>query len=136
MYWYVQKRLRFNVCVFFFFKQKTAYVIWYGLVGSEMCIRDSFQSDRFFYVAALLRGDGLYVALDDLAEGRLLGFCTANKLAAIHIAFDSSRPSFGVCLARKGLYFVRVAATQDTSLPASYVPVSYTHPTLPTISPV
>ena len=25
----------------FFFKQKTAYDIWYGLVGSEMCIRDS-----------------------------------------------------------------------------------------------
>ena len=23
-----------------FFKQKTAYDIWYGLVGSEMCIRD------------------------------------------------------------------------------------------------
>ena len=27
-------------CVFFF-KQKTAYEIQYGLVGSEMCIRDS-----------------------------------------------------------------------------------------------
>ena len=26
--------------VFFFFKQKTAYDIEYGLVGSEMCIRD------------------------------------------------------------------------------------------------
>ena len=25
----------------FFFKQKTAYEVWYGLVGSEMCIRDS-----------------------------------------------------------------------------------------------
>ncbi|VTU50840.1 hypothetical protein AMBR_NBBOBCOC_02842 [Lacticaseibacillus rhamnosus] len=28
--------------VFFFFKQKTAYVIPLRLVGSEMCIRDSF----------------------------------------------------------------------------------------------
>ena len=27
--------------MFFFFKQKTAYEIKYGLVGSEMCIRDS-----------------------------------------------------------------------------------------------
>ena len=26
--------------VLFFFKQKTAYEIEYGLVGSEMCIRD------------------------------------------------------------------------------------------------
>ena len=25
----------------FFFKQKTSYDIYYGLVGSEMCIRDS-----------------------------------------------------------------------------------------------
>ena len=30
-----------GVIVVFFFKQKTAYEIQYGLVGSEMCIRDS-----------------------------------------------------------------------------------------------
>ena len=29
--------------IFFFFKQKTAYEIQYGLVGSEMCIRDSIN---------------------------------------------------------------------------------------------
>ena len=29
-----------SVVLFFFFKQKTAYEIEYGLVGSEMCIRD------------------------------------------------------------------------------------------------
>ena len=29
---------------FFFFKQKTAYEILSGLVGSEMCIRDSIYS--------------------------------------------------------------------------------------------
>ena len=28
--------------MFFFFKQKTAYEIQYGLVGSEMCIRDRY----------------------------------------------------------------------------------------------
>ena len=28
---------------FLFFKQKTAYELEYGLVGSEMCIRDSHQ---------------------------------------------------------------------------------------------
>ena len=27
--------------LFCFFKQKTAYEIYYGLVGAEMCIRDS-----------------------------------------------------------------------------------------------
>ena len=30
-----------RLCFFFFFKQKTEYDIYYGLVGSEMCIRDS-----------------------------------------------------------------------------------------------
>ena len=37
---------RSGVFVFFFFKQKPAYDIWYGLVGSEMCIRDSGDRDR------------------------------------------------------------------------------------------
>src|SRR5450756_2747971 len=32
--------------LFFFFKQKTAYEIMPSLVGSEMCIRDRFHSDR------------------------------------------------------------------------------------------
>ena len=44
---------------FFFFKQKTANEIWYGLVGSEMCIRDCFfhaeDGIRFF---CLSRGLG------------------------------------------------------------------------------
>ena len=30
----------FFFCLCFFFNQKTAYEIYYGLVGSEMCIRD------------------------------------------------------------------------------------------------
>eukprot|EP00831_Metopus_contortus_P048112 TRINITY_DN39076_c0_g1_i1.p3 TRINITY_DN39076_c0_g1~~TRINITY_DN39076_c0_g1_i1.p3 ORF type:complete len:125 (+),score=34.25 TRINITY_DN39076_c0_g1_i1:91-465(+) len=30
-------------CFFFFFKQKTAYEMQRGLVGSEMCIRDRYQ---------------------------------------------------------------------------------------------
>ena len=31
---------------FFFFKQKTAYEMLRSLVGSEMCIRDSYYCDR------------------------------------------------------------------------------------------
>src|SRR5428012_15700 len=34
-------------CFFFFFKQKTAYEIMPSLVGSEMCIRDRADRDRF-----------------------------------------------------------------------------------------
>src|SRR5450756_597970 len=33
------------MCLFFFFKQKTAYEIMPSLVGSEMCIRDSLGSE-------------------------------------------------------------------------------------------
>ncbi len=32
---------------FFFFKQKTAYELLRGLVGSELCIRDRFQVAAF-----------------------------------------------------------------------------------------
>eukprot|EP00658_Telonema_sp_P-2_P036706 TRINITY_DN26495_c0_g1_i1.p1 TRINITY_DN26495_c0_g1~~TRINITY_DN26495_c0_g1_i1.p1 ORF type:complete len:202 (+),score=57.87 TRINITY_DN26495_c0_g1_i1:80-685(+) len=32
-----------NICLFFFFKQKTAYEMLRSLVGSEMCIRDRYQ---------------------------------------------------------------------------------------------
>ena len=32
------------MCLFFFFKQKTAYEMLRSLVGSEMCIRDSYSS--------------------------------------------------------------------------------------------
>ena len=35
----------FVVCIFFFFKQKTAYEIGVRLVGSEMCIRDRIIED-------------------------------------------------------------------------------------------
>eukprot|EP00831_Metopus_contortus_P012624 TRINITY_DN15085_c0_g1_i1.p2 TRINITY_DN15085_c0_g1~~TRINITY_DN15085_c0_g1_i1.p2 ORF type:complete len:109 (+),score=32.00 TRINITY_DN15085_c0_g1_i1:66-392(+) len=34
--------------VFFFFKQKTAYEMQRGLVGSEMCIRDRYIIKIFF----------------------------------------------------------------------------------------
>ena len=38
--------LLFVVCLFFFFKQKTAYEMLRSLVGSEMCIRDSADAER------------------------------------------------------------------------------------------
>eukprot|EP00658_Telonema_sp_P-2_P048429 TRINITY_DN36842_c0_g1_i2.p1 TRINITY_DN36842_c0_g1~~TRINITY_DN36842_c0_g1_i2.p1 ORF type:complete len:139 (+),score=41.82 TRINITY_DN36842_c0_g1_i2:62-478(+) len=34
------------ICVFFFFKQKTAYEMLRSLVGSEMCIRDRYHVIR------------------------------------------------------------------------------------------
>ena len=44
MSWFPKLRspANYGLNTFFFFKQKTAYEILSGLVGSEMCIRDRF----------------------------------------------------------------------------------------------
>eukprot|EP00831_Metopus_contortus_P026869 TRINITY_DN22745_c0_g1_i3.p2 TRINITY_DN22745_c0_g1~~TRINITY_DN22745_c0_g1_i3.p2 ORF type:complete len:102 (+),score=18.21 TRINITY_DN22745_c0_g1_i3:41-346(+) len=43
---------------FFFFKQKTAYEMQRGLVGSEMCIRDrhrnDFYNDQFLFLGTAI----------------------------------------------------------------------------------
>src|SRR5674536_155612 len=38
--------MSYGICLFFFFKQKTAYEMLRSLVGSEMCIRDSARGRR------------------------------------------------------------------------------------------
>ena len=49
--------------LFFFFKQKTAYEIQYGLVGSEMCIRDRDGTVQHVVDAVVLARafDGLHI---------------------------------------------------------------------------
>ena len=64
--------------ILFFLKQKTAYDIEYGLVGSEMCIRDS---SRRRGEDARLREAGLRGG--ELGGGEALGASPA--LALIHI---------------------------------------------------
>ena len=41
-YWFYDGVLGSVLCVFVFFKQKTAYEMLRSLVGSEMCIRDRY----------------------------------------------------------------------------------------------
>ena len=73
---------------FFFFKQKTAYEIASCLVGSEMCIRDSYDAadpDAQLWVAATLYAMGeqvrrrMWGALDAEDADRLY------SLSLIHI---------------------------------------------------
>ena len=52
------------VCLF---KQKTEYEIEYGLVGSEMCIRDSFQAFQVRVLTGLVKPDDA----DDAAAEKL-----------------------------------------------------------------
>ena len=54
----------------FFFKQKTAYDIEYGLVGSEMCIRDRIETAAALVTIARDR-DSRFERVKELAVGAL-----------------------------------------------------------------
>ena len=60
---------------FFFFKQKTAYEIGSGLVGSEMCIRDSsahMMTDAGAALGGMWRRDAI-VEVGAIDEGTRVG---------------------------------------------------------------
>mgnify|MGYP003380973378 CR=1 FL=1 len=65
--------------VFFFFKQKAAYDIYYGLVGSEMCIRDRLLCLPLVDVLLLA-----FTAMD-LRRGSTATF--SHGLAAAYVGF-------------------------------------------------
>ena len=47
------------MCLFFFFKQKTAYEMLRSLVGSEMCIRDRHMGYPFFLSRVIVQSEYL-----------------------------------------------------------------------------
>ncbi len=51
------------ILYFFFFKQKTAYEIRLSLVGSEMCIRDSYGLLGYQSVIDALKANGVKLHL-------------------------------------------------------------------------
>ena len=67
------------MCVFVF-KQKTAYEIEYGLVGSDMCIRDSFAAEAGHGV-----DDAFLQVIEFLEELGIEGRVEAQQLSLIHI---------------------------------------------------
>src|SRR5665809_51505 len=91
-----QAGMRVLCCLFFFFKQKTAYEIRLSLVGSEMCIRDRMcteladckRSLTFANVPrSMIRGG--------LSSGRIarLLVCAFVALAALAPATASGQPA-------------------------------------------
>ena len=50
------------MCLFFFFKQKTAYEMLRSLVGSEMCIRDRWSTGEKVFTAASDDGGATWAA--------------------------------------------------------------------------
>eukprot|EP00658_Telonema_sp_P-2_P067219 TRINITY_DN56157_c0_g1_i1.p1 TRINITY_DN56157_c0_g1~~TRINITY_DN56157_c0_g1_i1.p1 ORF type:complete len:183 (+),score=71.08 TRINITY_DN56157_c0_g1_i1:62-610(+) len=72
------------ICVFFFFKQKTAYEMLRSLVGSEMCIRDRHVMDASELTverAMLLEADSSTVWVLNKAD-----LVTARELASLQEA--------------------------------------------------
>jgi len=59
------------LCLFFFFKQKTAYEIRLSLVGSEMCIRDSLAVEGLLLATAPERLRSLLETMEDYGPERL-----------------------------------------------------------------
>ena len=96
----------------FFCKQKTAYEIQYGLVGSEMCIRD--------------RGDVKQIENFILSNNGNVKFSTKSIVSA-------NLPVSNIKLLNKEL-FVEVIdiPTAKLTLLNDVMAVSYTHLTLPT----
>ena len=66
--------------LFFFFKQKTAYEMLRSLVGSEMCIRDSFNTAYHSFVPAVVSREQLVQANSKLSMSEAL-----TELSLIHI---------------------------------------------------
>ena len=59
--------------IIFFFKQKTAYDIQYGLVGSEMCIRDSGSTDQSKFLCEAIDKKYKQVKFYDFKQNKGLG---------------------------------------------------------------
>eukprot|EP00831_Metopus_contortus_P002978 TRINITY_DN11112_c0_g1_i1.p1 TRINITY_DN11112_c0_g1~~TRINITY_DN11112_c0_g1_i1.p1 ORF type:complete len:143 (+),score=50.08 TRINITY_DN11112_c0_g1_i1:55-483(+) len=108
--------------VFFFFKQKTAYEMQRGLVGSEMCIRDRYQRRVHGHVTVFevdSERDGVNYLLEDR---------NPKDELFMQINFFQSEIEFIGCITNtKRSYLVFNIEKNDES------PVSYTHLTLPTI---
>eukprot|EP00831_Metopus_contortus_P065164 TRINITY_DN58259_c0_g1_i2.p2 TRINITY_DN58259_c0_g1~~TRINITY_DN58259_c0_g1_i2.p2 ORF type:complete len:158 (-),score=22.31 TRINITY_DN58259_c0_g1_i2:32-505(-) len=102
----------------FFFKQKTAYEMQRGLVGSEMCIRDSLSI--LFAIEIFTTNSGFLIKhFPDKGRFIALIVCLREFLKASNINFIYLKAKRR--LSGKGICTL------------SHVPVSYTHLTLPTI---
>ena len=75
-----------------FFKQKTAYEISLGLVGSEMCIRDSMSTAEG---SLIIRGESLHIEKLSLDGGDLLVEGTVDSLT-----YEEEEPRQGSFLGR------------------------------------
>ena len=82
---------------FFCFREKSAYEMRLGLVGSVMCVRDSQQAPL---VREALQSAELIVGLTDGPEAYILGFIGLQNdyIAGIFICNDAQHQGLGTAL--------------------------------------
>eukprot|EP00831_Metopus_contortus_P037905 TRINITY_DN29854_c0_g1_i1.p1 TRINITY_DN29854_c0_g1~~TRINITY_DN29854_c0_g1_i1.p1 ORF type:complete len:167 (+),score=45.43 TRINITY_DN29854_c0_g1_i1:76-576(+) len=103
---------------FFFFKQKTAYEMQRGLVGSEMCIRDRTWSDAGTPGADDITPIIVYLIVQ----------AAPSKMLSILNYIEFFRDEYHSKIQEEEEYVY-----QAIKLATTFIPVSYTHLTLPTI---
>eukprot|EP00831_Metopus_contortus_P070599 TRINITY_DN6428_c0_g1_i1.p1 TRINITY_DN6428_c0_g1~~TRINITY_DN6428_c0_g1_i1.p1 ORF type:complete len:186 (-),score=20.05 TRINITY_DN6428_c0_g1_i1:63-620(-) len=127
---------------FFFFKQKTAYEMQRGLVGSEMCIRDSNYLE-----STMKKTTTTIIVHTQIAQNAHYNYSHYPQSFRSYYRFTISsrtkfyflRPIFQISrlvfYVRQFLIFLHHLqhTAFDAILNSSYIPVSYTHLTLPTI---
>eukprot|EP00831_Metopus_contortus_P067697 TRINITY_DN60425_c0_g1_i1.p1 TRINITY_DN60425_c0_g1~~TRINITY_DN60425_c0_g1_i1.p1 ORF type:complete len:143 (-),score=37.48 TRINITY_DN60425_c0_g1_i1:40-468(-) len=118
--------------VFFFFKQKTAYEMQRGLVGSEMCIRDSpviEEASKDFH-------DKDREVCRSRVCVKLVYFVSRLDFEVDFLGTDVDH-RLGLCcwIGFEFFNFQSVLVNQECYVPmySALIPVSYTHLTLPTI---
>eukprot|EP00658_Telonema_sp_P-2_P011391 TRINITY_DN14335_c0_g1_i1.p1 TRINITY_DN14335_c0_g1~~TRINITY_DN14335_c0_g1_i1.p1 ORF type:complete len:217 (+),score=45.59 TRINITY_DN14335_c0_g1_i1:52-702(+) len=84
-------------CIFFFFKQKTAYEMLRSLVGSEMCIRDSLQGHGGRHCQ--LQGCGAFDYLPSHCQICSLYLCGEHAKPSAHgcVRYTRQLPRCPVC---------------------------------------
>eukprot|EP00831_Metopus_contortus_P004366 TRINITY_DN11613_c0_g1_i2.p2 TRINITY_DN11613_c0_g1~~TRINITY_DN11613_c0_g1_i2.p2 ORF type:complete len:156 (+),score=57.29 TRINITY_DN11613_c0_g1_i2:84-551(+) len=109
-------------CVFFFFfKQKTAYEMQRGLVGSEMCIRD-----RYIYIMSA--NEKVEDTMNSITIPAIKSLTITNKYP------DKSLNEDKILVGSDGKYdYYSYLFWDISSIPSNVIAVSYTHLTLPTI---
>eukprot|EP00658_Telonema_sp_P-2_P026913 TRINITY_DN20904_c0_g3_i3.p1 TRINITY_DN20904_c0_g3~~TRINITY_DN20904_c0_g3_i3.p1 ORF type:complete len:142 (+),score=59.03 TRINITY_DN20904_c0_g3_i3:95-520(+) len=130
----------FLFIIFFFFKQKTAYEMLRSLVGSEMCIRDS---SIITTTTAPTKPSEVSASDQLLAAGDSLLLATKGA-GVLSSTSTHHRHNFSVNGSQASLATARLLSTSHLKMVTKsvpflhlvetigYVPVSYTHLTLPT----
>ena len=107
----------------FFFKEKTAFEIWYGLVGSEMCIRDRSIVESVLPFLAWLPLVNRRTMSADLTAG-LTGAVVVLPQSVAFATIAGMPPEYGLYA---GMIPAVVAALYGPPGPLPFIPLTLPH---------